>query len=158
MNNLLIVLALQEAPTDQGGLFDFNATLPLMALQFLALTTILNIIYYKPLSNILDDRDEYIRNSLTAASAALDRANDLTKQYEYDLAESRKKAQDIIKEAQKKAQNTVAQKIKEAQKDADQLLDNVYIQLENQKQQALQNLEQQIDILSNQIQIKLLND
>ena len=158
MNNLLIVLALQEAPADQGGLFDFNATLPLMALQFLALTIILNIIYYKPLSNILDDRDEYIRNSLTAASAALDRANDLTKQYEYDLAESRKKAQDIIKEAQKKAQNTVALKIKEAQKDADQLLDNVYIQLENQKQQALQNLEQQIDILSNQIQLKLLND
>ena len=158
MNNLLIVLALQEASTDQGGLFDFNATLPLMALQFLALTIILNIIYYKPLSNILDDRDAYIRNSLTAASAALDRANDLTKQYEYDLAESRKKAQDIIKEAQKKAQNTVAQKIKEAQKDANQLLDNVYIQLENQKQQALQNLEQQIDILSNQIQLKLLND
>nr|QCI06749.1 ATP synthase CF0 subunit II [Gayliella sp.] len=158
MNNLLIVLALQEASADQGGLFDFNATLPLMALQFLALTIILNIIYYKPLSNILDDRDAYIRNSLTAASAALDRANDLTKQYEYDLAESRKKAQDIIKEAQKKAQNTVAQKIKEAQKDADQLLDNVYTQLENQKQQALQNLEQQIDILSNQIQLKLLND
>ena len=158
MNNLLIVLALQEASADQGGLFDFNATLPLMALQFLALTIILNIIYYKPLSNILDDRDEYIRNSLTAASAALDRANDLTKQYEYDLAESRKKAQDIIKEAQKKAQNTVALKIKEAQKDADQLLDNVYTQLENQKQQALQNLEQQIDILSNQIQLKLLND
>ena len=33
MNNLLIVLALQEASADQGGLFDFNATLPLMALQ-----------------------------------------------------------------------------------------------------------------------------
>lgn len=158
MNNLLIVLALQEASADQGGLFDFNATLPLMALQFLALTIILNIIYYKPLSNILDDRDAYIRNSLTAASASLDRANDLTKQYEYDLAESRKKAQDIIKEAQKKAQNIVAQKIKEAQKDADHLLDNIYNQLENQKQQALQNLEQQIDILSNQIQLKLLND
>ena len=155
---MLIILALQEASADQGGLFDFNATLPLMALQFLALTIILNIIYYKPLSNTLDDRDAYIRNSLTAASAALDRANDLTKQYEYDLAESRKKAQDIIKEAQKKAQNMVAQKIKEAQKDADQLLDNVYTQLENQKQQALQNLEQQIDILSNQIQLKLLND
>nr|YP_010865282.1 ATP synthase CFO B' chain subunit II [Campylaephora boydenii]WGT74141.1 ATP synthase CFO B' chain subunit II [Campylaephora boydenii] len=158
MNNLLLLLALQESPPDQGGLFDFNATLPLMALQFLALTIILNLIYYKPLSIILDERDEYIRNSLTAASAALDRANDLTTKYEYDLAESRKKAQDIIKKAQQDAQVIVSGKIQEAQKDADQLLNNTCNQLNVQKEQALQNLEQQIDMLSHQIQLKLLND
>nr|YP_009296977.1 ATP synthase CFO B' chain subunit II [Ceramium japonicum]AOM66320.1 ATP synthase CFO B' chain subunit II [Ceramium japonicum] len=158
MHNLLISLALQESSSDQGGLFDFNATLPLMALQFLALTIILNIIYYKPLSNILDERDEYIRNSLTAASAALDRANELTSQYEYDLAESRKKAQSIIKQAQLEAQNMVADQIQEAQKDANQLISNAYNQLNVQKQQALQNLEQEIDVLSDQIQLKLLND
>ena len=158
MHNLLLLLALEELPPDQGGLFDFNATLPLMALQFLALTTILNLIYYKPLSIILDERDEYIRNSLTAASAALDRANDLTKTYEYDLAESRKKAQNIIKQAQQNAQVIVSGKIQEAQKDANQLLNNTYNQLNVQKEQALQNLEQQIDMLSDQIQLKLLND
>lgn len=158
MYNLLISLALQESPSDQGGLFDFNATLPLMALQFLALTIILNFIYYKPLSRVLDERDEYIRNSLTAASAALDRANNLTTKYEYDLAESRKKAQDIIKIAQQEAQNTVSVKIQEAQKDAEQLLNNAYSQLNVQKKQALENLEQQIDLLSDQIQLKLLND
>jgi F-type H+-transporting ATPase subunit b len=158
MHKLLILLALQESPSDQGGLFDFNATLPLMALQFLALTIILNFIYYKPLSRVLDERDEYIRNSLTAASAALDRANELTTKYEYDLAESRKKAQDIIKKAQQEAQAVVAGKIQEAQKETEQLLNNTYNQLNVQKQQALQNLEQQIDLLSNQIQFKLLND
>jgi len=158
MHNLLLLLALQESSPDQGGLFDFNATLPLMALQFLALTVILNLVYYKPLSIILDERDEYIRNSLTAASAALDRANDLTTKYEYDLAESRKKAQNIIKKAQQDSQAIVAGKIKEAQKEADQLLSNTYDQLNIQKEKALQNLEQQIDLLSHQIQLKLLND
>nr|Q02852.1 RecName: Full=ATP synthase subunit b', chloroplastic; AltName: Full=ATP synthase F(0) sector subunit b'; AltName: Full=ATPase subunit II [Antithamnion sp.]CAA44981.1 atpG [Antithamnion sp.] len=159
MNNFLISLALQESSTEvQGGLFDFNATLPLMALQFLALTIILNLIYYKPLGKILDERDEYIANSLTAASAALSKANDLTKRYEQDLAESRKKAQDIIKNAQQDAQNIVSSKIKEAQKDADQLMSNTYDQLNIQKEQALQNLEKQVDILSNQIQIKLLGN
>ena len=158
MDNLLLLLALQESPTDQGGLFDFNATLPLMALQFLALTVLLNLIYYRPLSIILDERDEYIRNSLTAASAALNRANDLTIKYEYDLAESRKKSQDIIKKAQQNAQEIVSNKIQEAQKDADQLLNETYNQLNAQKEQALQNLEQQVDLLSDQIQLKLLND
>ena len=76
MHNLLISLALQESSADQGGLFDFNATLPLMALQFLALTIILNIIYYKPLSRVLDERDEYIRNSLTCLLYTSDAADD----------------------------------------------------------------------------------
>nr|QCI04074.1 ATP synthase CF0 subunit II [Antithamnionella ternifolia] len=150
---------MQESSTEvQGGLFDFNATLPLMALQFLALTIILNLIYYKPLGDVLDERDEYIRNSLTAASAALSQANDLTQKYEQDLAESRKKAQDIIKNAQQDAQNIVSSKIKEAQKDADQLMSNTYDQLNIQKEQALQSLEKQVEILSNQIQVKLLSD
>ena len=159
MNNLLISLALQESSVEvQGGLFDFNATLPLMALQFLALTVILNLIYYKPVGVVLDERDEYIRNSLTAASAALIRANDLTKKYEQDLAESRKKAQEIIKKTQYDAQQVVVAKIKEAQKDADQLIANAYSQLNSQRDQALKSLETQVDMLSNQIQEKLLND
>ncbi len=159
MNHLLFLLALETSSTEaKGGLFDFNATLPLMALQFLALTIVLNLIYYKPVSNILDERDAYIRNSLTAASAALLQASELTKTYEQDLAESRKKAQDIIKKAQQDAQEVVSIKIKEAQQDADNLISNTYDQLNIQKEQALISLEQQVDILSNQIQVKLLSD
>ena len=159
MNKLLFLLTVQESSTEaQGGLFDFNATLPLMALQFLALTVILNLIYYKPVGNILDERDEYIRNSLTAASAALSRANELTQKYEQDLAESRKMAQDIIKKAQEEAQLIVYKQIKDAQTNADKVIFNAYDQLNIQKEEALKNLEGQVDILSSQIKLKLLND
>ena len=72
MINLPLLLTLQESDFEvEGGLFDFNATLPLMALQFLALTVVLNFVFYRPITNILDERDEYIRNSLTTASASL---------------------------------------------------------------------------------------
>nr|ARW60598.1 ATP synthase CF0 subunit II [Polysiphonia sp.] len=142
----------------EGGLFDFNATLPLMALQFLALTIILNLLYYKPVGNILDDREEYIRNSLTSASASLVKADELTKTYEFELAESRKSAQKIIKNAQEEAQSIVSEKIKEAQKDAEKLLIDAYNELNIQKENALKSLEIQIDILSDQIQKKLLDD
>jgi F-type H+-transporting ATPase subunit b len=47
------MLAMSEGA---GGLFDFNATLPLMALQFIALTTILTFVYYKPVSTLLEER------------------------------------------------------------------------------------------------------
>lgn len=142
----------------KGGLFDFNATLPLMALQFLALTLILNWLFYKPVGNILDDREEYIRNSLTSASASLFKANELTKKYELELAESRKKAQNIIKSAQQEAQLIVSDKIKEAQQDAEQLLMNAYKELSVQKQEALRSLEIQVDLLSDQIRNKLFQN
>lgn len=153
-----ILLSQISAVESRGGLFDFNATLPLMALQFLGLTIALNLFFYKPVSNVLDSREEYIRNSLTSASAKLVKANELTKKYESNLAESRKKAQQIIKNAQQDAQLVVSEKIREAQKDAEQLLLNAYQELNIQKEQALKSLEVQVDILSEQIKNKLLEN
>nr|ARW69315.1 ATP synthase CF0 subunit II [Polysiphonia sp.] len=158
MHILISLLSNESNINHEGGLFDFNATLPLMAFQFLALTIVLNFLYYKPISNILDDREEYIRNSLTSASASLIKADDLTKTYESELARSRKSAQKIIKNAQEEAQLIVSEKIKDAQQDAEKLLVDAYNELNTQKQSALKSLEIQVDILSDQIQKKLLND
>nr|QCI04661.1 ATP synthase CF0 subunit II [Apoglossum ruscifolium] len=158
MHSFLLSFILQLSNEEtQGGLFDFNATLPLMALQFIALTVVLNIIFYKPVSNILDEREEYIRNSLTTASASLLKADELTHKYEYELAESRKNAQNIIKNAQQEAQILVSEKIKLAQNDTEDLLKSAYDQLNVQKDKALKSLETQIDILSDQIKLKLLD-
>nr|YP_010986195.1 ATP synthase CF0 B subunit II [Polyopes affinis]WOL37113.1 ATP synthase CF0 B subunit II [Polyopes affinis] len=159
MINILYLMSVEASSLEvEGGLFDFNATLPLMALQFLALTVILNFVFYKPISNVLDERDEYIRNSLTTASASLLRANELTKKYEQELAESRKKAQDTIKKSQQEAQQIVSVKIKEAQLDAEKLVAEAYDQLNIQKEQALKTLETQVDNLSDQIKLKLLGN
>jgi hypothetical protein len=40
-----------------GGIFDFNATLPLMALQLIFLNLVLFLVYYKPVSSALYDRE-----------------------------------------------------------------------------------------------------
>nr|WOA02460.1 ATP synthase CFO B' subunit subunit II [Gloiopeltis furcata] len=159
MINQLFLLALQVSNTEsEGGLFDFNATLPLMALQFLALMVILNFLFYRPVSNILDERDEYIRNSLTTASTSLLKANELTKRYERELAESRKQAQNIIKDSQREAQEIVSIQIKEAQQDAEKLVSEASDQLNVQKENALKTLESQVDILSDKIKLKLLGN
>lgn len=158
MHAITLLLTQELESGSKGGLFDFNATLPLMALQFLGLTILLNFLYYKPVISVLDDREEYIRNSLTSASASLVKADELTKTYEIELAESRKSAQRIIKNAQEEAQLIVSEKLKEAQKDAENLLFDAYNQLSIQKEQALKSLEVQVDILSDQIQQKLLNN
>ena len=155
---LLISLTQEIYLAEEGGLFDFNATLPLMMLQFLILMLLLNTIFYKPVTDILDQRSDYIRDSLTTASAYLLKANELTEQYEKALAESRKEAQKTILDSQKEAQNIVANKIKHAQQEAEYLVNEAYNQLNIQKEQVLKTLEDQVETLSDKIKLKVLNN
>jgi F-type H+-transporting ATPase subunit b len=158
MTNSLFSLALQSVSTEsEGGLFDFNATLPLMAIQILLLMVILNLIFYKPISQVLDERDESIRKQLTEASEMLMKAESITKQYELDLAQERREAQSIIASAQKGAQEIVALEIKQAQQDTEQLVTEATNQLNSQKEKALKALEEQVTTLSEQIKNKLIS-
>jgi len=61
-----------------GGLFDINATLPLVAIQFILLMVILNIILYSPLLTVMEERKEYILSYLAQASEKLAQAKELT--------------------------------------------------------------------------------
>lgn len=158
MTNSLFLLALQAASTEsKGGLFDFNATLPLTAITVLLLMVVLNAVFYKPVATVLDERDEYIRNNLTQASEMLSKAEAVTKKYEQDLAHERRESQIIITSAQKEAQDIVAMEIKQAQKDTEQLVSEATNQLNSQKAKALKALEEQVSTLSEQIKLKLLS-
>jgi F-type H+-transporting ATPase subunit b len=159
MTNLIFLLA-QEATSasePEGGLFDFNATLPLMALQILLLMVVLNLVFYTPVAKVLDERDEYIRKNLTEASKTLAKAEAITKQYEQDLAQERRESQLIIASAQKEAQEIVAMEINQAQKDTEALVNEATQQLNTQKEKALLALEEQVNTLSEQMKNKLLS-
>jgi F-type H+-transporting ATPase subunit b len=159
MTNLIFLLAQEAASASEpeGGLFDFNATLPLMALQILLLMVVLNLVFYTPVAKVLDERDEYIRKNLTEASETLAKAEAITKQYEQDLAQERRESQLIIASAQKEAQEIVAMEIKQAQKDTESLVNEATQQLNTQKEKALLALEEQVNTLSEQIKNKLLS-
>ena len=58
-------------------MFDFDATLPMMALQFVLLAIILNAIFYKPLNKVLDERADYIRQQETGGQQQLAEAKEL---------------------------------------------------------------------------------
>ena len=157
MTNLIFLLAQEAAKEAEGGLFDFNATLPLMALQILLLMVVLNLVFYTQIAKVLDERDEYIRKNLTEASETLAKAEAITKQYEQDLAQERRESQVIIASAQKEAQEIVAMEINQAQKDTEALVKEATQQLNAQKDKALLALEEQVNTLSEQIKNKLLS-
>jgi len=147
------MLAMTEG---SGGLFDFNATLPLMAIQFILLTVVLTFIFYKPVSKVLDERESYISGNLTQASEKLITADDLYKQYDEQLKTARANAQQVIAQSEKEAKDVVALEIDQARKDATTLIEKTNKELEAQKSLALQQLETQVDELSQLIKEKLL--
>ena len=157
MNSFLMPSAQMLAMSEgAGGLFDFNATLPIMALQFIALTTILTFVYYKPVGTLLEERETLISNNLTNASERLLKADELYQQYDEQLKDARNKAQGIIQVAETEAKEIVASEIAQARKDAASLIDKTNRDLEAQKNLALEKLETQVDELSDLIKEKLL--
>jgi F-type H+-transporting ATPase subunit b len=137
-------------------MFDFDATLPLMALQFLLLAALLNVIFYKPLTKVLDERDNYIRTNNLDARERLAKAESLSKEYEQQLASARRQSQVTIETAQNEAKKITAQKIAQAQQEAQVQREQAAREIEQQKQAAMATLEAQVDALSNQILEKLL--
>ncbi|GCL40508.1 MULTISPECIES: F0F1 ATP synthase subunit B' [Nostocales] len=155
MTHWITLLAVEEV-AKEGGLFDLDATLPLMAIQFLVLALILNATLYKPLGNAIDGRNEYIRTNNLEAQERLSKAQALAQQYEQELAQSRRQAQAIVAQAQAEAQKIAAQNIAAAQQEAQVQREKAASEIEQQKQQALASLETQVDALSRQILEKLL--
>jgi F-type H+-transporting ATPase subunit b len=156
MNTLFMpasVLAMTEA---SGGLFDFNATLPLMAIQFILLTVVLTFLFYKPVSKVIDERETYITGNLSQASEKLVKADELYKQYDEQLKTARLNAQGIIASSEKEAKDAVALEIGQARTDAANLIAQTNKELEAQKSLALEKLETQVDELSQLIKEKLL--
>ena len=137
-------------------MFDFDATLPLMALQFIILAFVLNAVFYKPLNKVLDERADHIRNNESDARERLAKAKAITQEYEQQITDARRQSQVIITEAQDAARRIAAEKVAEAQREAQQQKETAAQEIETQRQSALGSLEQEVSALSQQIVGKLL--
>ena len=152
MVNFSILISEVSGP---GGLFDFNATLPLVAIQFVLLMLILNIILYNPLLTIIEERKEYILNNLAQASEILTQANELTSYYEQELSKVRKEGQLLVTESQKIHKELLDTELDVSQVYLDKLLDNNIEDLISKQKVALSNLDKLVESLRYEITKKL---
>ncbi len=154
MINLSILISSSEV-SGPGGLFDFNLTLPLVAIQFVVLTVLLNIILYNPLLTVIEERKEYILTNLGKASEILAEANKLTTQYEQELNSVRKEAQLEITNSQKIHKEILETELNISQKYIDNLLDTIQKDLIAKKDMALNSLDEIVKSLSADIETRL---
>lgn len=154
MINLSILISNSEV-SGPGGLFDINATLPIVAIQFVLLTVVLNALLYSPLLTIIEERKEYILTNLAKASEILAEANKLTEQYEQELTNVRKEAQLEITNSQKIHKEILETELNTSQKYIDNLLDTIQKDLISKKNIALNSLEDIVQSLCKDIETRL---
>jgi F-type H+-transporting ATPase subunit b len=156
MTHWIFLVATESA--EKGGLFDLNATLPVIAAQFLILVAILNQTFFKPLTKSIDDRGAYVRDNINEAKQRLEKAEALAQAYAQELATARKQTQEIIASAQAEANKIRSQQISEAMQEAQAKAADARAELEQQKRDAAASLDAQVSALSRQILEKLLGD
>jgi F-type H+-transporting ATPase subunit b len=154
MVNFSILISSSEI-NGPGGIFDINATLPLVAIQFLLLMVVLNILLYSPLLTVITERNEYILNNLAKASEIVAEANKLTAQYEQELTTVRKEAQLEITNSQKIHKEILEIELNISQKYIDNLLDTITADLTEKKNIAINSLDNIVQSLCQKIETKL---
>nr|YP_009029291.1 ATP synthase CF0 subunit II [Leptocylindrus danicus]AGH28822.1 ATP synthase CF0 subunit II [Leptocylindrus danicus] len=154
MVNISILISSSEI-SGPGGLFDFDATLPLVAIQFVLLTVILNVLLYSPLSTVVAERNELILTNLANASETLAKANEMTAQYEQELESVRREAQSQITDSQKIHKEILEIELDISQKYIDNLLDKLTKDILNKKEIALNSLDTVTQSLCTEIEDKL---
>ena len=154
MSNFLTLIFSSEV-SGPGGLFDLGATLPLIAIQFILLMIILNIILYNPVLAVIEERKEYILTNLGKAAELLGKANNITTQYEAALKIVRTEAQLEIKNSQEIHKEILDLEISISQKYIDNLINTITNDFEDRKTLALNNLEESVESLCKDINIRL---
>ncbi len=140
----------------EGGLFDFDATLPLMAAQVVLLTYILNALFFKPVGRVVEEREDYVLTSQTEAKQKLAEVEKLETDLRNQLKEARKSAQKVITEAEEDSDRLYKEALALANSEANASKENARREIDSQRESALNELKSDADKLGDLIVQRLL--
>jgi len=140
----------------EGGLFDFDATLPLMAVQVVALTFILNALFFKPVGKVVEEREAYVSTSRAEAKEKLAEVERLEEDLKNQLKEARQAAQKVIQEAEEDSDNLYREALALATAEANSSREDARREIDSQRDSALNQLKAEADQLGELIVSRLL--
>ncbi len=156
MNQQIFIILSEES--SKGGLFDIGATLPLVAVQFLILMFILNIILYNPVLTILNERNEYVLDNLNKTSDLIILSNELSSEYEKVIINVKRDAKDKILKLQKIQRDLFDSELKITQIEIENLTKMVFERRKEKKNAILNTiLQEQIKYLASSIIFRISN-
>ena len=149
-------LLLAAAGAPEGGLFDLDATLPLMAVQVVLLTYVLNLLFFRPIGRTVEERDSYIALSRADAKQKLAQSERLAADLTAQLKDARQKSQTLIVDAEDEMDRLYRSALAAAQADVNASMESARRTIEAERQKAMEHLEGESDLLSELIVNRLL--
>jgi len=140
----------------EGGLFDFDATLPLMAVQVVILTFILNSLFFKPVGKVVEEREGYVTTSRVEAKEKLAQVESLEADLKNQLKEARQAAQKVINEAEEDSENLYREALALATAEANASREEARKEIDSQRESALNQLKVEANQLGELIVERLL--
>jgi len=140
----------------EGGLFDFDATLPLMAVQVVLLTFILNSLFFKPVGRVVEERETYISSSRAEAKQKLAEVQSLEEDLKNQLKEARQEAQNLILSAEQESEQLYREALVLANSEANESREKARQEIDSQRDSALKQLKAESDQLGDLIVKRLL--
>jgi len=140
----------------EGGLFDLDATLPLMAVQVVLLTFILNALFFRPVGRVVEEREGYITTSRAEAKQKLAQVERLEADLREQLKEARKATQQLIQEAEQDSDKLYREALATATAEANASREAARREIDAQREAALGQLKGDAEKLGDLIVDRLL--
>ncbi|KAL6523905.1 hypothetical protein OROMI_031000 [Orobanche minor] len=144
------------AEMEKAALFDFNLTLPIIALEFLFLMFALDKIYYTPLGRFMEERDAAIREKLESVKDTSAEVRALQDQAAAVMRAARAEISAALNKMERETQIEAEEKLAEGRKKVEAELQEALASLEKQKEETVRALDSQITALSKEIVKKVL--
>jgi len=116
--------------------------------SFTILLVVLVKLLYRPVTKMLNDRTERIRESLEAAERANEQAASAAKQVEKEIAKARSRGQELIAEARDAANRYRAEQDEKTRSDAEQFLERARVEIARNQVAAVEQVRSEFASLA----------
>jgi F-type H+-transporting ATPase subunit b len=126
------------------------------SVAFLAVVFLLGRLAWKPILNLIKEREESIEAALQSAEKARSEISELKNQNEALLAEARLERDKILREARDLKEKMIGDAKKIADDEARKMIEKAQVEIDRQKSAAISELKQQVAGFSLEIASKLV--
>lgn len=137
---------------------EFNATFLVSIISFIVFTWIMNMIFYKPLENVINERQEFIDETTKVARNMSEEADKISADRELRLSKANEDAKQVINDNVSKAKEQAKLRTDEAKKQSNESIVSAKNDLNSQAEQTKELLKGNIKELAESISQKILGE
>ncbi|HEX2868951.1 MAG TPA: F0F1 ATP synthase subunit B [Ignavibacteriales bacterium] len=155
----LALIALLETEEGKPSLLAVNPGLIFWTVvTFVVLLIILKKVAWKPILGVLDERENYIKDSLDRAEKARLEAEKLLEENREALAKTEEEAQKIIAQGREFAEKLKEQIISDSRQEAKKMLEEASAEIRRKNDEAFESLKSQVALIAIQAAEKILKE